>query len=318
MIDGKRLVCVTPAGRARYMRELIPFVLSEPLVDRYDIWVHTRNPGDLAFLESLKGIDRIRLVPQPSGRVDRTMTIYEFFGDACDPDTVYIRFDDDIVFVEQDAITKLARYRLANPEPFLVTPVVVNNAVITTLLQVHGRIPAEPQVQPDAFDGYGWYSHKFAQSLWRLFLDKVEAGRVSDFHVPDATLGFNRFSINCVSWLGETFAEFGGEVSWDEEFDLTVTRPVLRGESSTLFGGAVVGHFAFYKQRFHLDAAGLLAKISAANRKLTYVDAGLRDQIATLADAAAAQFPESRPRRMAKQVFDEAVRNLIWPKPIPW
>ena len=38
MIDGRKLVYVTPAGRLRYMRELVPFILSEPMVDRYDIW----------------------------------------------------------------------------------------------------------------------------------------------------------------------------------------------------------------------------------------------------------------------------------------
>ena len=65
MFDGYRVVCVTPAGRRRYMKLLAPLVLACDLVDRYDIWVNTSDAGDLAFFEGLARLDdRVRLVPR--------------------------------------------------------------------------------------------------------------------------------------------------------------------------------------------------------------------------------------------------------------
>lgn len=50
MRRGYKVVCNTAAGRHRYMNLLIPYVLDNDIVDRYDIWVNTLNPVDLRFL----------------------------------------------------------------------------------------------------------------------------------------------------------------------------------------------------------------------------------------------------------------------------
>ena len=49
MYSGYKVVVNTAAGRRRYMRCLLPFVLSSPIVDRYDIWVNTLDKLDTAF-----------------------------------------------------------------------------------------------------------------------------------------------------------------------------------------------------------------------------------------------------------------------------
>ena len=38
MRRGYKVVCNTAAGRHRYMNLLIPYVLDNDIVDRYDIW----------------------------------------------------------------------------------------------------------------------------------------------------------------------------------------------------------------------------------------------------------------------------------------
>lgn len=311
MIGGRQLVCVTPAGRARYMRELVPFILSESAVDRYDIWVNTTDPGDLAFLEALSGLPGVRLCPLPSGRFDGSASIHQFFSGCCEPDTVYVRIDDDVVFIEQGAIARLAAFRIAHPEYFLATPVVINNAVISCLLQVHGRIPATPELQPDCMDDWGWASPQFAEALWRLALARLAADRVGELHLPDLPLGINRFSINCISWLGERFAAFGGAVARDEEFDLTVRRPALAGAGHGLCGTAVVGHFAFHPQRRRLDSVGLLARIARQNDSLAYVDQSVRARIAGFAEAAAARFPAPPARSPSLRQRAMALRARI-------
>ena len=83
------------------MKLLAPLVLSSGLVDRYDIWVNTDDAGDLAFLEALARLDdRVRLVPLPDGTEPGMGAICEFFRVAQDEDTLYIRLDDDVVWLE--------------------------------------------------------------------------------------------------------------------------------------------------------------------------------------------------------------------------
>ena len=76
-----RIVAVTPAGRRRYMRLLVPYILSSPCIDRYDIWVNTVEPNDLAFLEALEQHDKINLIPQPDGIVKGTRCNVDFGPD---------------------------------------------------------------------------------------------------------------------------------------------------------------------------------------------------------------------------------------------
>ena len=102
MYKGYKIVCVTPAGRARYMKILLPYILSSPYVDEYHIWVNTPNPEDVKFLricnERFRKVKLIHLEGETPKGVD---TICKFFKTAIVSDTIYIRFDDDIVFIEE-------------------------------------------------------------------------------------------------------------------------------------------------------------------------------------------------------------------------
>ncbi|KAB7742155.1 hypothetical protein F2P47_02460 [Parvibaculum sedimenti] len=89
MLDGFRIVCVTPAGRRRYMRLLVPQILSEDIVDEYQIWMNTEEQSDLLFLNELGRIPKVKLVPQPSGVVDGAFSICEFFAGCVDPKAIF-------------------------------------------------------------------------------------------------------------------------------------------------------------------------------------------------------------------------------------
>ena len=80
MYSGYKVVVNTAAGRRRYMRCLLPFVLSSPIVDRYDIWVNTLDKLDTAFFEELaKVFPKIRLIWQPDGVVNGIASINAFY-----------------------------------------------------------------------------------------------------------------------------------------------------------------------------------------------------------------------------------------------
>lgn len=261
MFGNHRVVCVTPAGRRRYMELLVPQVLASGCVDEYQIWVNTRDEGDLAYLRSLPLLDpRIRLVESPLPP-NGNATINQFFTGCIDPDAVYVRFDDDIVHIEPGGIERLVAFRLENPGYFLVFPLIVNNAVCSHILQENGVLSGGGQYVPaQAMDKLAWADPAFAEGLHRAFLHLLRTGDVGRLRFDRRLVAMNRVSINCISWLGATFAGFGGVVpdGQDEEEWLTVRHPGRHGLVNCIHGEVVVAHFAFYPQRERLDATDLL------------------------------------------------------------
>jgi hypothetical protein len=262
MLDGHRIVCVTPAGRRRYLRLLIPHVLSCPKVDRYDLWINTPEAADLAFMEAVAGIDdRIRLVPLPEGKKPGPAAIAAFWPGATDADTIYVRFDDDVVWIDPRFFDTFLAFRLQHPEYFTVAPLVINNAISTYLLQTFGKVRTSRPVGPDRFDPVSWINPTLALSLHAFFQELVAAGAV------------NCFSINCISWFGRDFAAFGGQVprGEDEEAAAGCTLALRSGRLNGVETAAVAAHFAFYTQRELMDQSGLLegyVRLAAARTEL--------------------------------------------------
>ena len=259
MYNGFKIVCVTPAGRRRYMRLLAPQILASPLVDRYDVWVNTANKPDLDFFEALRRLDkRVNLVAQPDGKVKGVSTIGAFHRHATDEDTIYIRLDDDIVWLQPDFFERHLAFRIANPGYLLTMPLVVNNAVCTALLQETGKIRLSRRVGIRAFDPIGWRDGTFAVALHRLFLGLVETKQWSRLWGGNYPIGLNRFCINCICWFGKDLAAYPDMIGRDEEQDWTVKSGFRTGRVNCFATDSIVAHYAFYSQRAHLDRTDLL------------------------------------------------------------
>jgi len=269
MRNGMKVVCVTPAGRRRYMRLLIPYVLSFPDLDRYDIWVNTPDPGDLAFLEAVARIDeRIRLVSLPGER--GAMVIWRYWPQAMDTDTVYVRLDDDVIWLDPNFFETLVTCRFARADDFMVAPLVINNALGSFLLQTFGKIRTSERLGPDRFDPYGWVSPTLAVSLHGLLHELIAAGDVGRLACGRVPISGNCFSINALCWFGRDIAAFGGVIPQgeDEEAAVGCTIPLRAGRINCIETSAIAAHFAFYTQRLAMDASGLLEGYGriAANR----------------------------------------------------
>jgi hypothetical protein len=261
MHDSHRIVCVTPAGRRRYLRLLIPYVLSCPKVDRYDLWVNTPDAADLAFMEAVARIDdRIRLVPLPEGREPGPAAIAAFWPGAAEEDAVYVRFDDDIVWIDPKFFETFLAFRFAHPEYFTVAPLVINNALGTYLLQTFRKIRTSRPVGPDRFDPVGWVDPTLARSLHVVFQKLVAAGEVAKLDCGRVPVSGNCFSINCIAWFGRDFASVGGGIpkGEDEEAAASCTLALRAGRLNAIETAAVAAHFAFFTQRDLMDRSGVL------------------------------------------------------------
>lgn len=280
MYREHRVVVVTPAGRERYMRLLFAQLLGyRPVVDEYRIWQNTAQPSDIAYFQSLAAAhpDFVTVdAPPPGVRRFDNSTIHHFFASCCDPDTIYVRFDDDVVQLDTpDAFAAFLDFRIDHPEYFLTYATILNNAVIAHILQRHGTIHADPAqlVGYACVDDVGWRDPSFAERLHRQILARPD---LTAFRMPNWILHhYERVSINCISWRGAEFAAFGGEVGPDEEPWLSHTKPAQLGKPCCIFGGYAVVHYAFHPQRGLLDTTDILERY--ADRVLPAVDRSLKE-----------------------------------------
>ena len=262
-------IIVTPSGRKCYLEILLKYMQHEKSMSSFDewhLWLNTNVPDDVAYIKSLPSIyPWIHCVEIPDITCVSSSNICRFFKFACDPQCVYIRIDDDIVYIEPGMFDRLFTFRIENVEPFIVYGNIINNAVIAHIHQRNQRFQANLKSGNICMDAVGWNNSEFAESLHRAFLHDIENKQVDKWHSSFNTWwlwDYERVSINCISWLGSTFKEFDGEVGIDEEQWLSVEKPRQLLKPNVILGNAVVAHYAFYTQREYLNTTDILQKYS--------------------------------------------------------
>lgn len=255
MFNGLNVVAVVPAGRRRYLSILLPYLRRQKgMLDRCDLWCNTADAEDVVFIRQAAAEDPFFRVVEAAVPIDGSASVYHFFRHCVDPDTVYVRFDDDVCWVAPDAIERLVRFRLDHPHYSLVFANTVNNVLCSHLHQRLGCIPLD-----EGFCGYdaygrGWWSPEFAALTHEAFLSKMGAGRLAGYTFPQWIAWENeRISTHCICWTGRDFAEFGGQVDPEDEYWLTQVRPAQTQRPIAICGTALVSHFAYGTQRVWLE-----------------------------------------------------------------
>ena len=259
MYKNYKIYVNTAAGRRRYMQYLIPYIVSCPLVDRYDIWINTHNGADIEYFKRIaEKFPVINLVWQPDGVVDGNKSINAFYKQCIDEDAVYFKLDDDIVWMEPDAMEKMIRFRVDNPEYQVVSPLVINNSLSTYLLQIEEKIKLDQYYNSESSHPVLWKSPQFALELHNWFIDKIKQDAVSPLHMGVKAMGMTRFSINAILWFGKDMAAIGGIVPGDDEEFMSCIWTTMTGRPNAWYADAVIAHFAFFTQREILDQHSIL------------------------------------------------------------
>jgi hypothetical protein len=256
---GYKVVCVTPAGRQRYLRVLVPYILNNGIVDEYQLWNNTTVESDIQYLHDLeREFPQVRIVEPDRIAPGSYTAIGQFFRGCIDAQSIYIRFDDDIVYMEPLFFETFLRFRIENPSYFLLFPNIINNPICTYIQVMRGTIDPGIRVHPWSFDLTTWRNAHFAESIHRAFLESLFSNTITRWHFPPQLLAFSRFPVNCMCWFGRDFASFGGEVGQEEEELLSVIIPSKLMRANCVYGEAIVSHFAYYPQRTYLDSTDLL------------------------------------------------------------
>lgn len=262
MYGNYKIVLNTASGRRRYMQYLIPYIVSSDIVDRYDIWINTHNCADIEFFKQMAvSFPIVHIVWQPDGVVNGNKTINAFYKKCTEPDTIYFKLDDDIVWMEPGLIEKMVKFRIDNPQYFLVSPLVINNSLSTYLLQVEGKLKLDKYYEASCSHPVFWKSGYFARELHAWFIDNyLKPCRWDELYIGRKEMGMTRFSINAVLWFGDEMRKFGGIVPGDDEDFLSCIYPTRQGMSNAWNGDAIVAHFAFFTQREQLDSWCILER----------------------------------------------------------
>lgn len=259
MHRGLKVKIVTPAGRREYLEILEPYVLRDRgLADEWIIWVNTPHLSDVKYIESIR--DRnpgfVRLVYSSTPLVKgKPRPQSPFFRGTIDPDTVYVKYDDDICWVAADALTRLVDSRLDNPEPLFVMANTVMNGYCAYLHCKYGAqgflIDGTYQRIPPEFGNKVWSEVRYAEYVHRTFLADLAAADIGKYLFESWSLPhYERVAINCIAWMGSDFSSFGGVIPHvDEELWLSCIKPRELSRPNMICGSSLVAHHAFYKHR---------------------------------------------------------------------
>lgn len=277
MIDNHRVIAWTPYGRRPTYSILIEYLrrdVERGLLD--EVWAYMNvdlhgQESDVAYAHELAEQypwfhikyrpDGIPRHPGPKQR--NTGFAYRYMTD---PDAVYLRFDDDVVYVHPDTVANLVAKKLEMAPSMAIFPIIWNNALSTYFLQSGGVVPMEwGQVSAYCMDPVGWANGPFAVKMHEKLIGHIEAGTVEDCYLyQDFPLKLgDQFSVSCFASAGRDYAALpqpGVLIPDEEEHWHTVHRPRVTGQPNILVGNALVSHWSFFPQKPFLNTSGLLER----------------------------------------------------------
>jgi len=273
-----RIEVCTPAGREKYLsvfKKHIYKKMEEGLVDGWQLWMNTVHAGDTAYLLSMEAenpkVKIYRIGEAIDSLEDGVNGFYEtfnplkthkFFANAQDDDTIYIRFDDDIIFAEDGAIEKMVKARIDNPDAFIIYPNIINSTICTSwhqdsgvLSEEAGKVKRYDVTRPDwaYLDEFNYTDNRLINLIHDTFRKNYEAETLKDYYLPSRSLtNFERFSICCVVWFGKQKIKLG----YIEEPQLSWQLPEAYGKPNYFCGDALLVHLSYHTQRPLLEAQG--------------------------------------------------------------
>lgn len=290
MILDKKVVAWTPYGREVTVSILVEYMRRDHergLLDEWWLCLNTDPSGqenDLRFAYTLaRQFPWIKIKDRPAGyprRHPKQRNTGYFYLYMTDPETVFVRFDDDIVYVHEDAVERLVSSAVGRPESACSFPVMWNNSIISWFAQKNGIIPAAGDVSdsgwvwpevggPYCMDAVGWANGRFAVEIHHLLLCALEDRENMEkfFFYQDFPVNLGQqFSVSVFASLGSMYAGLdrpGLLVPDEEESWHTVHRPRTTGNPNIVVGDALVSHYTFNPQRRVVLASNTLERYAA-------------------------------------------------------
>lgn len=181
-------------------------------------------------------------------------------------DALFLKCDDDIVYVDLDGLGGFIDHRRKNPHYFVTSANVVNNGVCAYFQQVSGALPASLghfERPPGGFGGTLWTDPDKANRLHDFFL----ASPTKELPLPSKVVDWQeRQSINFIAWLGRDLQHMA-LAKGDDEKMLTVDLPAFLERPTAIYSDFTVSHLSFGPQEKGVDVNRLIAAYDALMRE---------------------------------------------------
>jgi len=255
-----RCEVVTPAGRKRYIEILYKYLNSQKKdFDIWQLWLNTTNKEDINYMKNLEKenswIKCIDLKIPYNGN----LSIHSFFEETKREDTIYIRLDDDIVYLSPNFIKEFKEIRIKNKNPLFIYPNIINNAIISHIHYRNNLVNFPDFAGYNCMDIVGWKNPHFCEAIHKSFLQCIEEDEEKGLDLWRKSFNiwtlnhFERVSINCLSWFGSTMKNKIIKIDKDEEQDIAVEIPKKFKNYHIIYNGPICAHYSFFTQRDHID-----------------------------------------------------------------
>jgi|SRR5581483_2377262 len=285
MFQGRKVVICVPSGRYRYLRVLLPYLLADRhagIIDEVRLWVNTDVESDLEYFARMEQTFPKVKRSMPKGQLNKALydakrnhyqfndSIYRFYSDCIEPNTLYCKIDDDICYVHDEFFQNMFGAVIdREPHNYACVGNVFNIPYTSKLQQDRGTLDVDlGHSTGDPRCPIACTNGEFAAHIHKRFLELAETNHVEDLYF-DSHYITGRQRIGTMAWTGESFKRFGGQVGPRDEVELTTRIPEQLLKPLWIVGDAVVCHFAFSHQRAVLeDQTDILVRYQALSTKL--------------------------------------------------
>ncbi|MDO1584447.1 hypothetical protein [Rhizobium oryzicola] len=177
-------------------------------------------------------------------------------------DSLFLKCDDDIVYMDLEKLAGFIEFRRRNPNYFVVSANVVNNGVCAYLQQLAGSLPTsvgEFENPPGGHEGTLWGSAAKATALH----DYVLQQSMPNLPLPSPVIEWDqRQSINFIAWMGRDIQHLALGPC-DDEHAVTVSLPRFLNRKTAIYSDFTVSHLSFGPQESGLNVDDLTARYHA-------------------------------------------------------
>ena len=258
--DGRtRVKLVIPYGRKDRVECLLSYVMRDlDVFDEVLLWANTADTGDNAYLAQLdlKLPDKFRILREEATKAKDLGTlrgVYPMYGQLREDNTLYVKVDDDVVYVHEGAFRSLVDFALANKEVNTVfSGNVVNSGPMDSVHQMKGASLTDKLISynsPYKILNSAKGARQVHASFCRAY-DQVEGADLNKYVVENHLyIKRERWSINVVAFFGDTFTDLDHlEILKDDELYITEKFGKDSDKYAVVVGNSLFVHYAFSKQ----------------------------------------------------------------------
>lgn len=285
-----KLILITFAGKKCHLEILFKYILKyKNYIDEYKLFVATSIEEDIEYMKMFSENNEfvtLEYYKESNGDIvtDKNR-IWDYAYSLCqEEDTIYLKLDDDIVYVEETLFTDFIKYRETSTAPLLF-PVIINNVYFSNLFS-QNNIPISNlkgnmiNTWPNTYKNIksivednkcntelkigkitklnevlcpvAWGNVNYCVNLHNFFINKLKTNTINDLYLENHIVP-NKFpvSICCCSWRGKDLKQITNQIGkvFDDEPWWTIWMPTWLNTDNEVYGKTIVSHYSYYKQR---------------------------------------------------------------------